>query len=237
MALAIFTEDVQAALAGLLQGFGHQFGRDAGDLDVHLQGGDAVFGTTDLEVHVAVVVFVAEDVGEDGVAIAFHDQTHGDTGNRGLDRHTGGHQRQRAAADGGHRRRAVRLEDVGDEADGVGPLFGRWQDLLHGALGQGAVADLAATWAWTTTTFADREAGEVVVQDKVVEVLGIQAVDHLLVFGGAQGTGDQALGLAASEQRRAVGARQHVQVDHDRTHGLGVATVDAHTLRGSHRGR
>ena len=39
---------------------------DAGDLDVHLQRGDAVRGAGDLEVHVAEMVLVAEDVGEDG---------------------------------------------------------------------------------------------------------------------------------------------------------------------------
>jgi hypothetical protein len=36
------------------------------DLDVHLQRGDAVFGTGHLEVHVAEVIFVTEDVGQDG---------------------------------------------------------------------------------------------------------------------------------------------------------------------------
>ena len=39
--------------------------RDARDLDVHLQRGDALRGAGDLEVHVAVVVFLAGDVGED----------------------------------------------------------------------------------------------------------------------------------------------------------------------------
>ena len=38
---------------------------DAADLDVHLQGGDALGGAGDLEVHVAEVILVAEDVGED----------------------------------------------------------------------------------------------------------------------------------------------------------------------------
>ncbi len=41
--------------------------REAGDLDVHLDGRDAAGRAADLEVHVAEVVLVAEDVGEDGV--------------------------------------------------------------------------------------------------------------------------------------------------------------------------
>ena len=35
------------------------------------------------------------------------------------------------------------------------------------------------------------------------------------------------LRLAAGEQRRAVGARQHADLADDRAHGLGVAAVDA----------
>src|SRR3546814_6855045 len=46
-------EDVQAALLGLGQRDLHDFLGDALDLDVHLQGGDAVRGAGDLEVHVA----------------------------------------------------------------------------------------------------------------------------------------------------------------------------------------
>jgi hypothetical protein len=42
----------------------HDLLGDAGDLDVHLQRGDAVGGAGDLEVHVAEVVLVTEDVGQ-----------------------------------------------------------------------------------------------------------------------------------------------------------------------------
>ena len=38
---------------------------DAGDLDVHLQGGDALLRAGDLEVHVTEVILGALDVGED----------------------------------------------------------------------------------------------------------------------------------------------------------------------------
>ena len=78
-----------------------------------------VGGAGDLEVHVAEVVLVAEDVGQDADLVALLDQAHRDAGDRRLDRHAGVHQRQRAAADRGHRRRAVRLEDLRDDADRV----------------------------------------------------------------------------------------------------------------------
>ena len=91
------------------------------DLDVHLQRGDAGARAGDLEVHVAVVVFGAGDVGEDGVLVASPTTrpmampAHGR-----LHRHAGVHQRERAAADGGHRRGAVGFENVGNQAHGVG---------------------------------------------------------------------------------------------------------------------
>ena len=50
--------------------------------DVHLQRRDTVFGTRHFEVHVAEVIFVAKDVGQDRiVAVVFQDQTHRNTSN------------------------------------------------------------------------------------------------------------------------------------------------------------
>src|SRR5262249_21107004 len=60
-----FAEDVQTAALGLFQRHAHDFFGDAVDLDVHLQGADAVRRAGHLEIHVAEVVFVTEDVGED----------------------------------------------------------------------------------------------------------------------------------------------------------------------------
>ncbi len=44
--------------------------------------GDALARAGDLEVHVAVMIFGAGDVGEDGVVVAFLHQAHGDAGHR-----------------------------------------------------------------------------------------------------------------------------------------------------------
>ena len=63
-------EDVQPAAARLLERLAHHLGGDAADLDVHLQRRDAVGGAGDLEVHVAVVILGAGDVGEHGVLAA-----------------------------------------------------------------------------------------------------------------------------------------------------------------------
>ena len=58
-------QDEEARLAGLLQRLLHDLGAQAGDLDIHLQGGDALCGAGDFEIHVAQVVFGALDVGQD----------------------------------------------------------------------------------------------------------------------------------------------------------------------------
>src|SRR5262245_58935600 len=66
--LGHLAEDVQAAGVGLLQRLAHDLLGDAGDLDVHLQRGDALLSAGHLEVHVAQVVLVAQNVGEHGEA-------------------------------------------------------------------------------------------------------------------------------------------------------------------------
>src|SRR5207237_2404344 len=71
-------DDEEARLAGLLERGPHDVERDSLDLDIHLQRGDALCGASDLEVHVAVVIFEALDVREDGPSVAVRHQTHSD---------------------------------------------------------------------------------------------------------------------------------------------------------------
>ena len=54
--------------------FAHDLGRDALDLDVHLDRGDTFRGARDLEVHVAERVFHALDVAQDRVPIRSRDR-------------------------------------------------------------------------------------------------------------------------------------------------------------------
>src|SRR5690606_33498923 len=135
-------EDVQPTLAGLLQGVAHDLRRQYGALVVHLDGRDALGGAADLEVHVAEVVLVTDDVGEDGDLVALLHQAHGDAGHRRLDGHTGVHERQGATAHRRHRRGAVGLQDVADQAHRVGEVLPLRQHVAQGPLGQRAVTDL-----------------------------------------------------------------------------------------------
>ena len=157
--------------------------------------------------------------------VVFLDQADRDAGHGIADRHAGGHQAQRGAADAGHRAGAVRFQNVGDDADRVGELFRIGQHRLDAPLGQRAVADLAAARAADRPHFAHRERREVVVEHELLRVLVDQAVDALLVAAGAQRDRDQGLRLAPLEHGRAVDARQHVDLALDRPQGLGVAAV------------
>src|SRR5690606_15210075 len=132
--LVHLVEDVKAAGRSLGDGLLHDLFGDAGDLDVHLQRGDAVTRAGDLEVHVAQVVFVTQDVGQDGeLAGRLQDQTHGDARDRTDQGHARVHQRQGAAADGGHGGRAVGLGDLRHQTDGVGEVLGAGQHGTQGA--------------------------------------------------------------------------------------------------------
>src|ERR1700733_1279312 len=96
-------ENVQAAGARLIQRNAHDLGRHALDLDVHLQRGNAILGAGDLEVHVAKVILIPEDVSQHLEAAALQHQTHRHTGHRRLDRNPGIHQQPRGAAPPRHR--------------------------------------------------------------------------------------------------------------------------------------
>ena len=111
-------QNVKSAGPRLVECFAHDLRRNPGDLDVHLQRGDALAGTGDLEIHVAVVILGARDVGENGVPAVrlVEDQSHRDSGHGTLHGHAGVHQREGAAADAGHGRRAVGFENVRDDA-------------------------------------------------------------------------------------------------------------------------
>src|SRR5476649_970313 len=220
-------QDVLAALFGLRQRHLHDFLGDAHDLDVHLQRGDTVAGTGDLEVHVAQVIFIAQDVRQHGELAAFLDQAHRDTGDVFFHRHAGIHQRQAAAADRGHRRGTVRFGDFRHQTHRVAELFRRRQRGDQRALGQTAVADFATLGRADAAGFAGGERWHVVMQHEGVGELAHQRVDLLAVAGGAQRGHDQRLGFAAREQRGTVGAWQDRGADSDRAHGAGVAAVDA----------
>ena len=192
-------QNMQAAFFGLEQSGLHDLFGDAGDLDVHLQGGDAVFGARHLEVHVAQMIFITQNVRQNRKAFAFENEAHGDARDRGLQGHACIHQRQRCAADGGHGRRAVGFGDLRDNADRVGEFRIGRQHRMNGAPSQLAMADFAAASATQTTCFTHREGREVIMQQEGFLVGAFECVNILLVITGAEGGDNQRLGFATGK--------------------------------------
>ena len=184
--------------------------RDADDLDVHLQRGDTGARAGNFEVHVAVVIFGAGDVGEDRILVVIADhQAHGDTSASRLERTP-------ASISASEPPQTVAIEDD--------PLDSRMSETRRMAYGKSAsggsrltsarsrkraVADFAAARAAQELHFANAERREVVVQHEALElVLLEEQVEPLHVFLGAERQRRQSLRFAASKQRRAVYARQ-----------------------------
>src|SRR5215472_127091 len=211
------SQNEQASAQGLGHGFAHDLGRDAGNLDIHLQGGDPVASSCDFEVHVAVVVFGACDVGQDGVLLGFLHQTHRHPGYGCAQRNPGIEQGKRRAADRGHRRGAVGLENVGDDPHGIGPLLFCGEYRRNSALGERAVADLAPPRAAQEGDFTDREGREIVMQHEALLGFPLEDFEPLHVVAGAERGRYQSLGFTPGEDCRAVGARQDPDFDPDGT--------------------
>ncbi len=175
------------------------FFADPVDFQVELDAGDSPASTGDFEIHVAVVIFIAHDVGKEREAIPFLDQTDGDAGHRIGNRDPRIHERQSPAADAGHAAGAIGLEDVGDDPDRVRELVWARNHRLETTLGQGTVADFAAARPTDRTAFADAERREIIIEHELFAVLFYQPVDALFIADRAQGRGHQCLGLSAGE--------------------------------------
>ena len=224
-------EDGQAGLLGLVQRLGQHVGRETVDLGVELERGDRVGRAGHLEVHVAEGVLGAQDVGQGDVGVALVvDEAHGDTRHRRLDRHAGRHQRERRAADRGHRGRAVGGQDVGDHAQGVGEVLLARGPREQGPLGQQAVADLAALGAAHEAGLAGRVRREVVVVHVALGLDRGDRVEQLVHPGHAERGHVEHLGLATLEQRRAVGGREQVDLGREGPDVGGAPAVDPHAL-------
>ena len=203
-------------------------------LVVHLEGGDALGGAGDLKVHVAQEVLETLDVGQDHGLALLLDQAHGNTGDRALNGHAAVHKGERGAAGRSHRRGAVGLHDLGDDADSVGELVLVGEHRKQGALGQVAMADLAALGAAHAAGLAGAERREVVVVHIALALGGLDGIQTLALVEHAERQDGKHLGLAALEQAGAVNERQVVVLHHDGTDLIGGTAVDALTSLDDH---
>ena len=218
---------MQASFLRLGQGFAHHADADAENLDVHLKCGDASTRAGNFEVHIAVMIFGAGDVGEDRILFVIaNNQAHGNSSAGRFQRNAGIHKSQRAAANGGHRRRTVGFENVGNEAHGVREVrLGRKQ-VDERSLRESAVADFAATWSTQELYFANAERRKVVVQHEAIELIVLEEqVEPLHVFLGAEGERGESLRFAAGEERGTVHAGEQADFARNMTNLVEGASI------------
>ena len=223
-------KDVDPPAVRLRQRAFEEVERERADLVVELHRGHPLRRAGHLEVHIAEVILDAEDVGEDRHRVPLLHQPHGDPGHGAAHRHPGIHQRQAAAADGGHRRRSVRLGDLRFDLDGVGKRLRRRQDRLEGAPREVAMTDLAASRAAQRAHLAHRVGRERVVELESLPHAPIDRLGLLLVPAGAESGDDERLCLAAGEERRAVHARDQSRLARDRPNAAGGSPVGAYAV-------
>ena len=94
--------DVLASLVRLCKSLCHNLFRKTVALDVHLGGGDAVLGSRYLEVHIAEVILIAENIRKDGELAVLLYESHCNTCNRLLDLDTGIHKGKASGANTCH---------------------------------------------------------------------------------------------------------------------------------------
>ena len=223
-------EDLEPCVTRLEQRVGQDLRRDTGELRVELQGRDEALGTRDLEVHVAVEVLDALDVGEGRVLPLLEHQAHRDARDRRVRRHAAVHEREGGRADRTHRRRAVRAHDVGHHAHRVRPVLGAREHRDDRTLGEQTVTDLTTLRRADATGLAGRVRRHVVVVHEQLLVLGVEGVEPLALARRAEREDGQHLRVAAREQRGAVRQREESHLGGDRTQVLGATTVDTEVL-------
>ena len=144
-----------------------------------------------------------------------------------LNGHAAVHKGERGTAGRSHRRRTVGLHDLGDDADGVGELVLVGEHRKQSALGQVAMADLAALGAAHAAGLAGAERREVVVVHVALALGGLDGIQTLALVEHAERQDGEHLGLAALEQAGAMNERQVVVLHHDGADLVGSMAVDA----------
>ena len=197
------------------------------DLDVDLDGGDTLLGTSDLKVHIAVEVLDALDIGEGGFLAAVGNQAARDTGNRCLDRHASIHQSQGRTADRALRGRTVGRNNFRNQTQCVREFLDARDNRQQRTFCQRTMADLTTARAAGRAGFADREGREVIMMDITLFLFFKDGVELLRIAQGAQSTQGQHLGLATGEHTRTVYARQDANFGSQRTDFFHAAAIDA----------
>jgi hypothetical protein len=183
-------DDLRSILADFLAGLGNCRGHDslhdilagilasldstfddrscqAMDLDIHLDGGDAVVCTGNLEVHVAEEIFETLDIGQqDKIVIGLaRDKAAADAGNLLLDRNACCHKSHAGCAGRTHGSGSVGFKSLGYGTDGIREFLDRRKNRNKRFLSKCAMSDLTTAGASRNLGLADGICREIVLMD------------------------------------------------------------------------
>ena len=225
-------EDIHTCLVSLCESVLQHLVTQTIHLDIHLASGQTVTRTGGLEVHIAEVVLIAEDVAQnlivEFVAHQLGNHTHSDTADGFLDLYTGIHQRERTCANGSHRRRTIGLQYIRNYAYAVWEI-GR-NHILERTASEVSMTNLATTYTTLCFGLTGCERREIVVEQETVGTLNQSLVHNLLIAAGTERDGSQSLGLTTGEDRRTVRTGQRTYFAPDRADIGGLTTIETLTL-------
>ena len=229
-------QDMGTAAMRLRQSLGQDFIRKTVNLYIHLASGNTIGRTANLEVHIAQMVLIAQNIGKNRVIACLWvgNQAHRDTAHRLADLHPGIHQSQASGANRSHRRRTVRFEDIRNHPNRIRTLVLGRQHLLQGTHRQVAMTDFTTACAADRFHLAGSKRREIVVQQEAVGTFHNRPVDGLFVQFGTQSHGAERLGLATSEDSRTVRTGQHIHFAPDRTDVFQTTAVQTDTFLENH---
>ena len=209
-------ENLRPRFFGALDRFGHDLVTDARKFEIELITGDAIVGAAKFEVHVAEMVFGADDVGQKlitfklSIFALLRDEADRNSGNDSFHGNSGVHEREHSAAHTGHRGRSIRFHDLARNTDRITEIVFVWHNRFERALGQSAVTDFAPARAAGSSRLANAEWRKIVMKNEALRLYAAAvSVDVLRFFYRRQSREREPLCFTALENGRAVRAGNH----------------------------
>ena len=164
---------------GLGKSLFNDFGGQAVDLKVHLDGGDAFLGSGNLKVHITEEVLKSLNVDHGHKAVALGYKAAGNSGDGSLDGYACIHKSKCGTTDGSLGGGTVGRKNFRNKAEGIGELLlvGNYRN--ESTLGKGTVTDLATAGAAAGTGLTNRVGGEIVLMHITLGFLIVKSVEDL----------------------------------------------------------
>ena len=197
-------DDMLSARFGLFERLFDDVVGQTVNLNVHLNGRDTVFGSGNLEVHIAVEVFKSLNVNHGQPLVVLGYKTAADTRNGTLYGNARVHKSEGRTANGALRGRTVGRKNFGNETDSIRELFFGGKNGFKASFGKSAVAYFTSARAAAGLCVADGITGHIVMVHISLGIFFVNAVELLFFGDGSEGRNGENLRLTSREKTRTV---------------------------------